>query len=79
VTSKKFDITLFYKIIRNTADVKKPTKGWGEEPDPSDIEPADDLERVRICRNSLSHCLPSVSDEEFKRKWKDMSEVCIIS
>lgn len=76
VTSENFDITLFYKIIRNTTDVKRPTKGWGEEPEPSDTEPADDLERVRICRNSLSHCPPSVSDGEFKRKWKDLSEVC---
>ncbi|XP_048758447.2 uncharacterized protein LOC125668372 [Ostrea edulis] len=75
VTSENFDITLFYKIIRNTTDVKRPTKGWGEEPEPSDTEPADDLERVRICRNSLSHCPPSVSDGEFKRKWKDLSEV----
>lgn len=75
VTSEPFDITLFYKIIRKTTKVKKPRKGWGEEPDYSDVTPADDLERVRICRNLIVHNPLSVRDSVFEVKWNELHEV----
>ncbi|XP_062575281.1 uncharacterized protein LOC134237194 isoform X2 [Saccostrea cucullata] len=75
VTSTDFDISLLYKIIRNTTKVRKPTKDWGGTPDATDIEPADDLERVRICRNSLCHGPQSISDTEFEKRWKELKEV----
>ncbi|XP_062578129.1 uncharacterized protein LOC134240028 [Saccostrea cucullata] len=70
-----YDISLMYKIIRNTTKVRKPRKDWGETPDDTDIEPTDDLERVRIQRNSLCHGPQSISDNEFEKKWKELKEV----
>ncbi|XP_061185019.1 uncharacterized protein LOC133193035 [Saccostrea echinata] len=75
VTSTSFDISLLYKIIRNTTKVRKPRKDWGGTPDATDIEQVDDLERVRICRNSLCHGPQSISDNEFEKKWKELKEI----
>ncbi|XP_062589121.1 uncharacterized protein LOC134250792 [Saccostrea cucullata] len=75
VTSTDFDVSLLYKVIRKTTKVRKPTKDWGETPDPMDKKASDDLERVRIYQNSFYHGLQSISDIEFEKKWKELKEI----
>ncbi|XP_052073385.1 uncharacterized protein LOC127711392 [Mytilus californianus] len=51
-----FDITLIYKIVRNLQLVQAPTKGWGGGyPDDKDTTVGDDLERIRVKRNTIIH------------------------
>ena len=49
------DIGLIYKIIRHFTFIRAPSRGWGSEPTSGDITVADDIERIRIVRNSLMH------------------------
>lgn len=44
-----------YKIIRSSGDMEKPTNGWGNAPSEKDIKTADDIERIRLYRNYISH------------------------
>lgn len=45
-----------YAIIRNsTRNLTKPKHGWGNSPSESDINTADDIERIRIGRNRICH------------------------
>lgn len=52
-----FDVTLIYKLVRNLGLVQVPTKGsWGGEyPDDKHTTVGDDLERIRINRNTIIH------------------------
>lgn len=48
---RKFDVTLPYTLLRNLCTSLKPTKGWGTQPD--DIQIGDDIERLRLFRNTI--------------------------
>lgn len=55
-SSKDLDISLMYVIIRNsTRNPTKPKNGWGKSPSESDINTADDIERIRLGRNRICH------------------------
>lgn len=54
-SSIHLDITLMYAIFRHTNCIDKHKNGWGQCPHINDIEIADDIERIRDSRNSLSH------------------------
>lgn len=54
-SSKELDISLMCAIIRNLDYITEPKQGWGKEPKKNDITMADDVERIRRYRNSLSH------------------------
>lgn len=41
-----FDIKLLYKLIKNLCPSLKPTKGWGENPEATNTELGDDIERL---------------------------------
>lgn len=43
-----------YKVIRQ-AYHQKPQNGWGNRPGERDICIADDIERIRYCRNRICH------------------------
>ncbi|CAG2241392.1 unnamed protein product [Mytilus edulis] len=52
------DITKLYNIHRNKLNAFKPTHGWGGDwgnLNANDIEPGDDIERIRLTRNELNH------------------------
>ncbi|CAC5406530.1 unnamed protein product [Mytilus coruscus] len=55
----KFDITLMYKIARNSNFKmiinELPTRGWGTEPLHDEITIGDDIERIRLSRDHLMH------------------------
>lgn len=55
-------------MIRNTTNILKPTKGWGQIPSSNDTRTADDVERVRNYRNKISHATSS------EMKTKDFNE-----
>lgn len=49
------DITLMYKLMRELSLIHTPSKGWGQHPNSSDLTIADDIERIRIFRNTFVH------------------------
>ncbi|XP_061195205.1 uncharacterized protein LOC133203440 [Saccostrea echinata] len=77
---KEFDISLSYKMIRNICStIPKPTKGkWGEEPAAGEVTVGDDIERIRLIRNSLTAHVSSASTSqtEFDDTWLTMSDIC---
>lgn len=77
VKSSTFDLPLLYTLIRNTIpNLSPPTRGWGNQPNPSDTTESDDIERIRHYRNDLAHstCL-QLSNNDFKSQWFDLSEL----
>ncbi|XP_062597707.1 uncharacterized protein LOC134259121 [Saccostrea cucullata] len=79
---KNFDISLIYMLIRNIGSkIPKPTKGkWGGNsmPTAGEIRVGDDVERIRIIRNSLTAHVSSAStpQTEFDDTWLMMSDIC---
>ncbi|XP_062566545.1 uncharacterized protein LOC134228869 [Saccostrea cucullata] len=79
---KNFDISLIYMLIRNVCSkIPKPTKGkWGGNnmPTAGEIRVGDDVERIRIIRNSLTAHVSSAStpQTEFDATWTTMSDIC---
>ncbi|XP_062620374.1 uncharacterized protein LOC134281952 isoform X1 [Saccostrea cucullata] len=74
VSTTNFDTTLLYTLFRNTVSVKAPSNGWGKDPRPHSTSLTDDIERVRIHRNSICHGKTSMDQLTFQRKWFDLSE-----
>ncbi|XP_062599552.1 hemicentin-1-like [Saccostrea cucullata] len=70
----KFDVSLFYKLMRNLCLTFKPTTGWGNTPKTSDLQIGDDIERLRIFRNNMFAHLESseVPDGIFSQCWKEL-------
>ncbi|XP_062597700.1 uncharacterized protein LOC134259119 [Saccostrea cucullata] len=79
---KNFDISLIYILIRNIGSkIPRPTKGkWGGNsmPTAGEIRVGDDVERIRIIRNSLTAHVSSAStpQTEFDDTWLMMSGIC---
>lgn len=73
----KFDVTLLYTLIRNLCPSLKPTKGWGTQPDDTDIKTGDDIERLRLFRNNYyAHAdSAAISDTDFKDIWKKLKSI----
>lgn len=74
---RQFDVTLLYKLIRNLCPLLRPTQGWGNEPQPTDTQLGDDIERLRLFRNTYyAHAVSkSISDTQFDILWKDLKSV----
>lgn len=63
---KSLDIPTTYKLLRNFKLIPHPSKGWGVDPAPTDIIIADDVERIRICRNKIAHSFDAtISKNDF--------------
>lgn len=73
-SSKDLDISLMYAIIRNsTRNLTKPKHGWGNSPSESDINTADDIERIRIGRNRICHeNALNMETSEFNKSFLDL-------
>lgn len=61
------------------ASLVHPTKPWGQNPDPGAITLGDDIERIRLLRNTVyGHVYTTeVSDAEFKRHWISLEDITI--
>ena len=53
-----------YALFRHALDLKAPANGWGKAPGINDTNTADDIERIRIYRNEISHTLSYEMDTE---------------
>lgn len=72
-----FDVTLLYILIRNLCPSLRPTKGWGKEPDVTDTQLGDDIERLRLFRNkNYAHAnSTAIPDTEFDEIWGNLKSV----
>lgn len=72
----KFDVTLLYTLIRNLCPSLKPTQDWGIEPQAKDTKIGDDIERLRLLRNSYAHgSSAEISDTDFDDIWKNVKPI----
>lgn len=55
----------------------KPTRGWGNDPDPKDTNIGDDVERLRLFRNrNLAHVnSATIPDDTFEDLWRTLKAV----
>jgi hypothetical protein len=73
---KEFDIGLIYKIIRHFTFIQAPSRGWGYTPTTGDITVSDDIERIRIVRNSLMHRPnPVLTEPQLDSMFADFKDV----
>ncbi|XP_062613358.1 uncharacterized protein LOC134275133 [Saccostrea cucullata] len=74
VSTRTFDVSILYTLLRNTTSIKKPKNNWNHEPPLESIDKADDVERIHLFRNLVAHCTnKKLSDDEFEEKWFDLS------
>jgi hypothetical protein len=67
------DISLLYILLRNVSGIPPHTKGWGNDPDPSDRSLSANIERIRLVRNRCVHCpIPYLSNSDFVTIWSDI-------
>nr|XP_022316477.1 uncharacterized protein LOC111120097 [Crassostrea virginica] len=76
-----FDITLLYTLLRNVCqNITPPSQNWGvfNMPSPNEVTVGDDIERIRLIRNSLfGHMTEAaISKTEFKKHWSIISGIC---
>lgn len=74
----KFDVTLLYTLIRNLCCTSfPPTQGWGGKgPASSHTQIGDDIERLRLMRNTFAHANSAgIPDAEFQALWSDLKSV----
>lgn len=73
----KFDVTLLYTLIRNLCTSLTPTQGWGGKgPDSSHTQIGDDIERLRLMRNTFAHANSAgIPDAEFQALWINLKSV----
>lgn len=73
---KYVDITLMYWIIKESLEREnrtKPHNGWGELPEKSYTNEADDIERIRHYRNIICHRNASgIDTNEFNKSCLDL-------
>lgn len=74
---KDFDVSLLYTLIRNLCPSVKPTQGWGIEPIDSNTQVGDDIERLRLFRNTYYGHADStiIPDDVFEDLWTGLKSV----
>ncbi|XP_062609818.1 uncharacterized protein LOC134271596 [Saccostrea cucullata] len=80
VSSLSMDITIMYKLLRNYSDIAPPGNGWGKEPKVQHITESDDIERIRLYRNTYSHDAGGPCDmkgDVFNVIWTDLSQAIL--
>ncbi|XP_033728200.1 uncharacterized protein LOC117317497 [Pecten maximus] len=75
-TTKDFDISLLYILLRNLGNIQPHRKGWGQVPDKADRSLSANIERLRIQRNdAYGHAKSaSLSDVDFQARWTDIRQ-----
>ncbi|XP_061186509.1 uncharacterized protein LOC133194590 [Saccostrea echinata] len=64
------DIPLLYTLLRNICSIPTHSKGWGNDPDPTDRSLSANIERIRIARNHCVHSSsPVLSNADFNIIW----------
>lgn len=71
-----FDVTLLYKLITHLCSSIQPPKGWGKCPTDAETDIGNDIERLRLFRNSFAHDTQSeIPDANFEVHWKNLKKV----
>lgn len=72
-----FDVSLLYTLIRNLCPSLKPKRGWGTQPNDTDIQIGDDVERLRLFRNNYyAHAdSAAISETDFRDIWKELNSI----
>ena len=72
------DISLLYTLLRNITSIQPHSKGWGNDPDPTDRSVSANIERIRLTRNQCVHSSsPSMSNAEFVSLWSTIRTVIV--
>ena len=79
VSSAAFDITLLKVLLRNICGLSPPASGWHCLPPATNISIADDIARVKYCRNTVyGHASQaSVDDSSFSAYWQEIREALV--
>ena len=74
VSSKDFDVSLLYTLLRNIAGITSHSNGWGNIPKTGDNSLSACIETIRIARNNLNgHCLTGkISNADFNDIWSTL-------
>ena len=74
VSSKDFDISLLYTLLRNIAGIPPHGNGWGNNPSSGDTCLSACIEAIRIARNDLNgHNLTGkICDSDFNDIWSTL-------
>ena len=74
VSSKDFDISLLYTLLRNIAGIPPHGNGWGNNPTTGDTCLSACIETIRITRNNLNgHNLTGkICDSDFNDVWSTL-------
>ena len=77
VSSKEFDVSLLYTLLRNIAGITQHSNGWGNTPKTGDNSLSACIETIRIARNNLNgHCLTGkILDADFNTIWSTLRSV----
>lgn len=74
-SSRNFDISLLYTLLRNFCGLPSPATGWGSKPSPTDRTVEGAVEIIHCYRNIYGHPSTVVIDEkQFESAWKEISE-----
>lgn len=74
-TSKNFDISLLYVLLRSVCGLPAPATGWGTKPSPTDHSVEGAVEMIHWYRNNCGHALMvEVDESSFESSWKEISE-----
>ncbi|KXJ06878.1 E3 ubiquitin-protein ligase DZIP3 [Exaiptasia diaphana] len=65
-------------LLRNICNLPTPANGWSNEPAATSISQEDDIVRVKLYRNKLSHISErALSDADFNKYWNDIETVLL--
>lgn len=74
-SSKNFDISLLYTLLRNVCGLSAPAAGWGTKPAPTDHSVEGAVETIHWYRNKYGHpSMVEVDQSSFESSWKEISE-----
>ena len=77
ISSKHFDISLLYILLRNIAGIKEHSRGWGKTPEDGDTTLSACIEKIRFSKNNMnSHSVTcEVSEEDFNEIWSELRSI----
>ena len=78
-TSRDFDITLLFRLLRVICNLTPPLRGWDCLPPSTDLSCEADLVRIKFYRNAIygHNQTMEISDDEFVDRWREISEALL--
>ena len=77
--SEDFDLTIFFKLLRNICNLTRPSTGWDKLPDSSNISVEADIARIHFYRNTTFAHITSteLSEKDFKTYWEETKKALL--